>query len=44
METWTKSYPLVWEQLQTERGSMAARNLGNMGYEGLEFSIGWTVL
>ncbi|CAK8999224.1 unnamed protein product [Durusdinium trenchii] len=35
MEAWTAGYPLVWETLQNEYAGVAAKNLGNMGYEGL---------
>ncbi|CAK9075314.1 unnamed protein product [Durusdinium trenchii] len=35
MEAWTNGYPLVWETLQNEYPGVAAKNLGNMGYEGV---------
>lgn len=35
MEIWVDLYPLAWQSLQDKYPNVAAKNLGNMGYDGV---------
>ncbi|CAK9072466.1 unnamed protein product [Durusdinium trenchii] len=39
MECWKDGYPLVWQGIQRDYPSIAPKNLGNMGYDGLASSF-----